>query len=226
MNPAHRDRIAFIRICSGKFNKGMEVTHARRGKQVKLSQPQQFLAQDRTIIEEAYAGDIIGVFDPGIFNIGDTLYEGKQAFSFEGIPVFPPEHFASVNVVDVSKRKQFIKGISQISQEGAIQVFKPIDQGNGNPIIGVVGLLQLEVLEYRLKNEYGVDIRIDNLSYYTSRWIVGQKVNKNDLGYTQSTMLVVDQHQRQVVLFKDRWSLEKVIENNKDMQFVSMPPVN
>ena len=226
MNPAHRDRIAFIRLCSGKFYKGMEVTHVRRGKQIKLSQPQQFLAQDRIIIEEAYAGDIIGVFDPGVFNIGDTLCEGKQSFNFEGIPVFPPEYFASVNIVDVSKRKQFIKGINQISQEGAIQVFKPIYDGNGNPIIGVVGLLQFEVLEYRLKNEYGVDIKIDILSYCASRWIIGQKVKKEELGYTESTKLVEDQYQRQVVLFKEKWSLKKVIENNKDIQFMEIPPNN
>jgi peptide chain release factor 3 len=146
MNPAHRDRIAFMRICSGKFEKGMEVFHVQEGKMVKLAQPQQFLAQERAIIEEAYPGDIIGVFDPGIFNIGDTLCEGQPYFKFEGIPVFPPEHFARVHTIDSMKRKQFIKGISQLAEEGAIQVFKQVDIGREELIIGVVGVLQFEVL--------------------------------------------------------------------------------
>ena len=124
MNKAHRDRIAFMRICSGKFQKGLEVFHMQGGKKVKLAQPQQFMAQDREIVEEAYAGDIIGVFDPGIFSIGDTLCMPSKKFKFEGIPTFAPEHFARVRPVDTMTRKQFVKGVTQIAQEGAIQVFK------------------------------------------------------------------------------------------------------
>ena len=171
MNPAHRDRIAFMRICSGKFKKGMEVFHVQGGNKIKLAQPQQFLAQEREIIEEAYAGDIIGVFDPGIFNIGDTLCLNSNKFKFEGIPIFAPEHFARVRTMDTMKRKQFIKGITQISQEGAIQVFKQVNIGIEEIIVGVVGVLQFEVLEYRLKNEYNVDIKMDRLSYRYIRWI-------------------------------------------------------
>jgi len=165
MNPAHRDRIAFIRICSGRFTRGMTVYHVQQGKEVRLSQPQQFMAQERTIVEEAYAGDIIGVFDPGIFHIGDTLSEGNSNLRFEGIPIFPAEHFAKVTPVDTMKRKQFIKGINQLSEEGTIQVFKQIDIGFESIIVGVVGILQLEVLEYRLKHEYGVDLRIQKLPH-------------------------------------------------------------
>ncbi len=161
MNPTHRDRIAFLRICSGKFIKGMEVNHVQGGKIIRLSQPQQFLAQDREIVEEAYAGDIIGIFDPGIFKIGDTLCEGGS-FRFEGIPVFAPEHFARVYTKNSLKRKQFMKGIEQISEEGAIQIFHQKDAITQEFIIGVVGVLQLEVLEYRLKNEYGVDISMEH----------------------------------------------------------------
>lgn len=124
MNKAHRDRIAFMRICSGKFEKGEDVYHMQGGKKIKLSQPQQFMAQDREIVEEAYAGDIIGVFDPGIFSIGDTLCSPSKKFKFEGIPTFAPEHFARVRPVDTMKRKQFVKGVTQIAQEGAIQVFR------------------------------------------------------------------------------------------------------
>ena len=150
MNPAHRDRIAFMRICSGKFKKGMEVYHYQGENKVKLAQPQQFLAQDREIVDEAYAGDIIGVFDPGIFRIGDTLCSAQDKFRFEGIPTFAPEYFARVRTIDTMKRKQFIKGITQISQEGAIQVFKELHIGIEEIVVGVVGVLQFEVLEYRM----------------------------------------------------------------------------
>ena len=224
MNPTHRDRIAFMRICSGKFEKGMEVNHVRMNKPIKLSQPQQFLAQDRTIVEEAYAGDIIGVFDPGIFNIGDTLCEGKKNFSFEGIPMFPSEHFAIVSIKDAMKRKQFVKGISQISEEGAIQVFKQPDIGVETIIVGVVGILQYEVLEYRLKNEYGVSIQIQRLPYSYARWVIPYKFNKEVLGYTESAILVEDQYQRPVVLFRDEWAMHRIIDKNKDMEFVDIPP--
>lgn len=149
MNPAHRDRIAFMRICSGVFEKGMSVYHKQGGKVVKLSQPQQFLAQERTIVEKAYPGDIIGVFDPGIFGIGDSLSDEKMKVQFEDFPVFPPEIFARVQPKDSLKRKQFVKGITQLAQEGAIQVFEQKDIGIESFIVGVVGVLQLEVLEYQ-----------------------------------------------------------------------------
>ncbi len=175
MNPAHRDRIAFMRICSGKFKKGMEVYHYQGGNKVKLTQPQQFLAQDREIVDEAYAGDIIGVFDPGIFRIGDTLSTPQKKFRFEGIPTFAPEYFARVRTIDTMKRKQFIKGITQISQEGAIQVFKELHIGIEEIVVGVVGVLQFEVLEYRMKNEYNVDIKLERVPYKYVRWIEKQK---------------------------------------------------
>ncbi len=171
MNKAHRDRIAFMRICSGKFEKGMEVMHMQGGKKIKLAQPQQFMAQDREIVEEAYAGDIIGVFDPGIFAIGDTLCSPSKKFKFEGIPAFAPEHFARVRPVDTMKRKQFIQGVTQIAQEGAIQVFKELHIGMEEIIVGVVGVLQFEVLEYRLKSEYNTDIKMERLPYRYVRWI-------------------------------------------------------
>ena len=129
MNKAHRDRIAFMRIVSGKFEAGMEVNHVQGGKKLRLSQPQQLMAQDRKIVDEAYAGDIIGVFDPGIFSIGDTLCLSNEKFEFEGIPTFAPEHFARVRQVDTMKRKQFIKGVNQIAQEGAIQIFQEFNTG-------------------------------------------------------------------------------------------------
>ena len=161
MNKAHRDRIAFMRICSGKFEAGMEVIPCPgRQKDQRLSQPQQMMAQERKIVDEAYAGDIIGVFDPGIFSIGDTLCMPARSLHYEGIPTFAPEHFARVRQVDTMKRKQFVKGINQIAQEGAIQIFQEFNTGMEEIIVGVVGVLQFDVLKYRLENEYNVDIRL------------------------------------------------------------------
>ena len=151
MNKAHRDRIAFMRICSGKFEAGMDVYHVQGKKKLKLSQPQQLMAQERKILDEAYAGDIIGVFDPGIFSIGDTISVPGKTFAYEGIPTFAPEHFAKVRQVDTMKRKQFIKGVTQIAQEGAIQIFQEYNTGMEEIIVGVVGVLQFDVLKFRLE---------------------------------------------------------------------------
>jgi peptide chain release factor 3 len=224
MNPSHRDRIAFIRICSGRFEKDMPVYQPRTNKLIKLSQPQQFLAQDRTIIDEAYAGDIIGVFDPGVFSIGETLCEPKHSFEFEGIPMFPAEHFATVSIKDAMKRKQFIKGVEQISQEGAIQLFKHSNAAYESMIIGVVGELQFEVLEYRLKNEYGVEILVERLPYSFARWVIPAKFSSEKLGFTGDALVVEDQFGRQVVLFTNQWFLNRTVDNNKDAHFFEIPP--
>ncbi|WPC41552.1 peptide chain release factor 3 [Clostridium sp. JS66] len=217
MNPAHRDRIAFMRICSGKFKKGMEVFHVQGKNKIKLAQPQQFLAQDREIVEEAYAGDIIGVFDPGIFRIGDTLCSSPKKFKFEGIPIFAPEHFARVKTIDTMKRKQFIKGITEISQEGAIQVFKELHIGIEEIIVGVVGVLQFEVLEYRMKNEYNVDIKMDMLAYRNIRWIESSEVNPEKLVLTSDTKLVKDLKDRNILIFQSEWAINWALEHNKGL---------
>lgn len=222
MNPTHRDRIAFIRICSGRFNRGMEVHHVQAGKTIRLSQPQQFMAQERTIVEEAYAGDIIGVFDPGIFNIGDTLSESNPQLKFEGIPVFPAEHFARVAASDSMKRKQFLKGINQLSEEGAIQVFKQTDIGLESLTIGVVGALQFEVLEHRLKSEYGVDLRIQPLSYRHARWICNDISEPKKLSLTSSTGIVQDKDDRYVLLFENEWSINWALERNKGLELTDI----
>lgn len=217
MNPTHRDRIAFMRICSGKFTKGMNVNHVQAGKQIRLTQPQQFLAQDREIIEEAYAGDIIGIFDPGIFRIGDTLCEKNPQFRFEGIPVFAPEHFARVYIKNSLKRKQFIKGIDQLSEEGAIQVFHEKDSMAQEMIIGVVGILQLEVLEYRLKNEYGTEINIEHLPFKYIRWIASEDFDPEKVRLTLDTKVLWDDRNNPVLVFQNEWSIRTVEERNKDL---------
>jgi peptide chain release factor 3 len=217
MNAAHRDRLAFVRICSGKFTRGMSVFHVQAGKEIRLSQPQQFMAQERTIVEEAYPGDIIGLFDPGIFNIGDTLSEGNSQLRYDGIPIFPAEHFARITASDSMKRKQFLKGISQLSEEGAIQVFKQIDIGIEALLIGAVGVLQFEVLEHRLKHEYGVDLRIQHLSHKHARWIDGNEIDPRTLNLTSGTMVTTDKLDRYALLFENEWSIRWAEDKNRGL---------
>lgn len=219
MNKAHRDRIAFMRICSGKFEAGMEVMHIQGGKKIRLAQPQQMMAQERHIVEEAYAGDIIGVFDPGIFSIGDTICKSNQKFEFDGIPTFAPEHFARVRQMDTMKRKQFIKGISQIAQEGAIQIFQEFNTGMEEIIVGVVGVLQFEVLEYRLKNEYNVEIKLEQLPYEYIRWIENpEEIDVNRIVGTSDMKKIKDLKDNPLLIFVNSWSVNMVLERNEGLK--------
>lgn len=218
MDKNHRDRIAFLRICSGKFEKGMTVNHVQRGKKIKLSQPQQFVAQDRVMIESAYPGDIIGIHDPGIFNIGDTLSEKKGNLEYTGIPQFAPEHFMKVSTKNALKRKQFVKGVTQLSEEGAIQVFKQPNGGMEELIVGVVGVLQFEVLEYRLKQEYGVDIMMYPLPYSHVRWVENDLSKFGKLSMPMDTLLVEDKDRNPVVLFSNEWSIRTLLERNEGLE--------
>ena len=218
MNKAHRDRIAFMRICSGKFDASQEVYHVQGDKKMRLSQPQQMMASDRHVVEEAYAGDIIGVFDPGIFSIGDTVCMPGRKFRFEGIPTFAPEHFARVRQVDTMKRKQFIKGISQIAQEGAIQIFQEFNTGMEEIIVGVVGVLQFDVLKYRLENEYKVDIRLETLPYEHIRWIENKdEIDVEKLTGTSDMKKVKDLKGNPLLLFVNAWSVGMTLERNEGL---------
>ena len=221
MNKAHRDRIAFMRICSGKFIRDNEYYHVQANKTIKLAQPQQLMASDRAIIDEAYAGDIIGVFDPGIFSIGDTICQKGMNVSFEGIPTFAPEHFAAVERIDTMKRKQFEKGIEQIAQEGAIQIFHEPNTGFEEIIVGVVGVLQFEVLEYRLKTEYGVDIRRRDLPYECIRWIDSSEKPLNELNLTSDTKLVQDFKDNYLLLFAYEWNIRWAQDKNPGLKLSS-----
>lgn len=224
MNPAHRDRLAFIRICSGVFNRGMTIHHVQTGKPIKLAQPQQFMAQDREMVETAYPGDIIGLFDPGVFAIGDTLCSEKNKLKFEEFPVFPPEQFARVQPVDTMRRKQFLKGITQLTQEGAVQLFKQPDSGFESFIVGVVGTLQFDVLRYRLQGEYGVDIQLQNLNYVMARWLVGDGITAKSKIDLQGDLLLEDGQGRPVALFRSEWAFRYVMEKNPKVQFLTAPP--
>jgi peptide chain release factor 3 len=218
MNKAHRDRIAFMRICSGKFERGKDYYHVQGDKSFRLSQPQQMMASDRAVIDEAYAGDIIGVFDPGIFSIGDTVCEKGKKVRFEGIPTFAPEHFAMVEQVDSMKRKQFAKGMNQIAQEGAIQIFFEPNSGLERVIVGVVGVLQFEVLEYRLKNEYGCDMRRTNLSYQQIRWIDNEGLDPKTLHLSHDTKWVKDFRGRDLLIFTSEWAIRWILEDNPGLK--------
>ncbi len=217
MNKAHRDRIAFMRICSGEFEAGMDVYHMQGRKKVRLSQPQQLMAKERKIVEKAYGGGIIGVFDPGIFSIGDTLTASGDRFCYEGIPTFAPEHFARVRQLDTMKRKQFVKGINQIAQEGAIQIFQEYNTGMEEIIVGVVGVLQFDVLKYRLENEYNVEIRMDNLPYEYIRWIGNEEINLDKLTGTSDMKKVKDLKGRPLLLFVNEWSIRMTQDRNEGL---------
>ena len=220
MDKNHRDRIAFVRICSGKFERGMEAYHVQEGKNIKLATGTQLMAQDRAIVDEAYAGDIIGLFDPGIFSIGDTLCTGKKKVEFAGIPTFSPEHFARIEQKDTMKRKQFVKGMEQIAQEGAIQIFREVGGGMEEVVVGVVGVLQLEVLEYRLNTEYNVEIRMQQLPFEQLRWVQNDPdtYNLRDLDLTSDTKAVEDMKGNRLLLFTSDWAVRWAETHNDTLE--------
>ncbi len=220
MNPAHRDRIAFIRLCSGVFRRGMVVKHVPTGKQIRLSQSKQFLAQDGTIVDEAFPGDVIGLYDPGLFRIGDTLTENSD-FAYEAIPRFQPEYFARIHLRDAMKRKQFIKGMEQLAEEGALQKYHDLNAGTESPVVGAVGVLQFEVLEYRMKYEYGVDIFLEHLPFTVARWVLGKGVNLQSSG---NRLVVQDVDNNYLILFANRVYLDWESSKNKEVTFLDHPP--
>lgn len=182
------------------------------------------MAQERTTVETAYPGDIIGVFDPGIFTIGDTLTSEKNKIQFEDFPIFPPEIFAKVQPKDSLKRKQFEKGIVQLAQEGAIQVFRQKNIGMESFVVGVVGVLQLEVLDYRLKNEYSAQLLMDRLPYSVARWVYADDAEAiRNMKGLDNGMLVYDKLGRPVVLVSNEWNLNWLLERNPGINFTEVP---
>ncbi len=227
MNPAHRDRLAFLRICSGTFTRGMSVRLSRTGKEMKLAQSTMLMANERENIETAIAGDIIGIYDTGNYQIGDTLTTTKEPLFFEPLPTFPPELFALATPKDTMKAKQFQKGVAQLAQEGAIQVYR--NQYN-EVVIGAVGQLQFEVFEYRLKNEYNAQVRMDRLDFSTARWVqIDADPNSRDYAAAlekikdvldSRTMLVFDHFERPIILFANQFTLQYFCEKHKDIKLV------
>ena len=218
MNKAHRDRLAFMRICSGKYERESEVYHVQGNKKMRLSQPQQMMAQEREIVDEAYAGDIIGVFDPGIFSIGDTICMPGKKFKFAGIPTFAPEHFCRVSPKDTMKRKQFVKGTEQIAQEGAIQIFKVPNTGMEEVIVGVVGTLQFDVFKHRMLSEYGVELRMENLPYEVLRFITKSPCDEKDLNLSSDAELLEDYRGHRLLVFSSFWAIDFTIRRNPGLE--------
>ncbi len=224
MDPKHRDRVAFIRVCTGKFEKDMTVTHARTGKTVRLSRPQKLFARDRSSIEEAYAGDVIGLNNPGVFAIGDTIYQGKR-IEYEGIPCFSPEMFAYLKNPNPSKFKQFQKGIKELQEEGAVQIMYSADDFKRDPILAAVGQLQFEVVQFRLQNEYGVETKLEPLPYSVARWVAGGWEALEKAGRLFNTFVVKDSWGRPVLLFRNSWNLQQAKSDCPDLVLNSTAPV-
>lgn len=224
MDPKHRDRVAFIRVCTGKFEKDMLVNHARTGKTVRLSRPQKLFAQDRESIDVAYPGDVIGLNNPGMFAIGDTIYTG-QKLEYEGIPCFSPEIFAILRNPNPSKFKQFNKGVSELREEGAVQIVYSEDESKRDPILAAVGQLQFEVVQYRLQNEYGVETHLELLPYTVARWVTGGWEALRQVGRLFNTVTVKDSWGRPVLLFRNEWNCQQVEGDHPELKLSAIAPV-
>jgi peptide chain release factor 3 len=227
MDRAHRDRVAFLRICSGRFERGMKVRNVRTARELRLANPTQFVAQERNIVEEAFAGDVIGIYDPGVFEIGDTLVDAGpgatgEDFTFDAIPSFAPEYFARLVPNDPLRRKQLVKGIEQLAQEGTIQLYRPPAGRSGELLLGAVGQLQLEVVKYRMASEYDVNVRIEPVPQRFARWVSrvdGAPVDLQELSRAQIGLAAVDVRDRPVVLFEGDWALRSAERFHPELVF-------
>jgi peptide chain release factor 3 len=225
MDPKHRDRIAFVRVCSGKFEAGLAVTHVRTGKPLRLAAPQTFLARERTAVEEAFPGDVVGVLDRGTLRIGDTL-SAAGPLEFQGIPRFAPEHFARIVPSDPMRRKHLDTGLRQLTEEGAAQVFftSPTDVAGPTPIVGAVGMLQFDVMLHRLEHEYGVPCKLEHFSAKHPRWITGKPEAIAKVARERGRTLLYDVKGAPVILFESEWALRWALEREPDVQFHDVAP--
>lgn len=223
MDPRHRDRVAFLRVCSGRFTRDMEVWHPRSRRRVKLAPPLRLFGQEREVVEEAYAGDVIGLINPGLFAIGDTVSE-KEMGTFPALPRFQPEHFALLRHTQADRYKQFLKGLTQIEEEGAIQLFYPVSSARREPILAAVGALQFDVVRYRLEAEYNVQTILEPLGYSAARWVTGDPIAIGAVGDGRGRMRAEDRDGRSVVLFSTSWDLRYAEENTSGVDFFEVAP--
>ncbi|TGG82644.1 MAG: peptide chain release factor 3 [Aphanocapsa feldmannii 277cV] len=224
MDPRHRDRVAFVRVCSGRFAKDMTVRHARSGKSIRLSRPQKLFGQDREVVEEAYPGDVIGLNNPGMFAIGDTLYLGPR-LEYEGIPCFSPEIFSRLHNPNPASFKSFRKGVNELREEGAVQILYDTDATRREPILAAVGQLQLEVVQYRLASEYGVETRLEPLGFSVARWVVGGWPALEAVGRLFNCRTLKDSWDRPVLVFRNSWNLQQLQEDVPGLQLNAVAPV-
>ena len=223
MDPKHRDRIAFVRVCSGKFEAGMQVKHMRSGKMMRLASPQQFMARERTAVEEAWAGDVIGVMDRGTLRIGDTL-SADGDLEFADIPRFAPEHFARAIPRDPMRRKQFDTGLRELTEEGAAQVFYAESEAGPAPIVGAVGMLQFDVMLHRLEHEYGVPCRLERIPYRFPRWVTGPEADIARVAGGSGRLRLYDAKGNSLILFDDAWNLRWATEHEAMLTFHEVAP--
>jgi peptide chain release factor 3 len=216
MDPAHRDRIAFFRICSGKFTRGMKVRHLRLNRDVQIGNATIFMAQDRTNVDEAYPGDIIGIHNHGTIKIGDTFTQGEE-LKYTGIPNFAPEHFRKVRLLDPMKSKALEKGLVQLAEEGTTQVFRPLMGSDW--IVGAVGLLQFDVVMHRLEYEYNVKATYESVGYVTARWVTGERKRLEEFEKREAMHLYRDGEGNLAYLAGSQWRLDNTMENWKELQF-------
>lgn len=216
MDAKHRDKVAFLRVCSGQFLKGMKVQIARNGKTLALTRPQKMFAQDRTTMEAAYAGDVVGLNNPNAFCIGDTIYTGPKRM-FPGIPSFSPELFCYMRNPNPSKYKQFVKGLNELLGEGAVQVLYSVDSGRTDPILAAVGQLQFEVVQYRMLSEYGVETQLEPLSFSVARWVTGGWPALEKVGRIFNCSTVKDQWGRPVLLFRNEWNVSQLLGDHPEI---------
>ncbi len=224
MDPRHRDRVAFVRVCSGRFEKDMTVKHARTGKSIRLSRPQKIFGQDRAVVDYAYPGDVIGLNNPGMFAIGDTLYTGSKV-EYEGIPCFSPEIFNWLRNPNPSSFKNFRKGVNELREEGAVQILYDTDQSKRDPILAAVGQLQLEVVQHRLENEYGVITRLEPMGFQVARWVDDGWQALEEVGRIFNCKTVQDAWHRPVLLFKNQWNLNQLSEDHSQLKLSAVAPV-
>ena len=221
MNPKHRDSVAFLRICSGRFERGMDLVHAQSGKMMKLLRPYKPFANEREIIDEAFAGDVLGIPNNGDFAIGDSLCQGAP-IRFASLPRFQPEHFALLRNTDLNKQKQFAKGLSQLENEGAVQVMYNINAFKREPILAVVGQLQFDVVQARLKAEYNVPTELERLPHVMMRWIKGTDKAIEELPSRSEVIIARDSRDGWVALFSTPFFLKYFADKNPDVQFVEI----
>ncbi|HEY6140858.1 MAG TPA: peptide chain release factor 3 [Thermoanaerobaculia bacterium] len=220
MDKRHRDRLAFLRITSGVFEKDMSVFHSRLGREVRMTRPHRLFARERETIDVAYPGDVIGFVNPGLFRIGDAV-SSSEPLEFDRIPRFAPEHFAILRAKQVTSRKQFRKGIEQLEEEGAMQLFTPHDGLRSEPIVAVVGELQFDVLQSRLASEYNVETTLERLPYKLARWVSKPIDEVEKLSLPSRTRLTTDTHGHAVVLFTSAWELDMAQKDNAGAEFLS-----
>ena len=223
MDAKHRDRIAFVRICSGTFEAGMDVTQVRTGEPMRLAAPQQFLARERTAIEKAWPGDVVGITDRGRLRIGDTLAT-RADVEFVGIPRFPPEHFARVIPTDPLRRKQFDTGLRQLTDEGAAQVFYATTEAGPQPIVGAVGMLQFDVMQFRLEHEYGAPCKFEPVRFKYPRWLTGPEAEIERVLDWHGHMRLYDTKGNPLVLFENEWALKSALNRETKVVFHAVAP--